>query len=181
MHTETQLEIIDELLRKERGLVIRADGELELISGVDLAAYRAHQKPDSTLEFVGPGGWIEDPHIEWVDRCRTCEAAEARACLVCAREGRGAYCSHPEEVQIYCEHCARNYPAVAATVDEFALDFMERRDQAGEPQGLNRADFIKAWTEGGTRPAELRLAAGFLHGWTTQTGNVWRLPEVQAH
>ncbi|WP_030013189.1 hypothetical protein [Curtobacterium sp. S6] len=113
--------------------------------------------------------------------CRACSANLASVCLLCARVARGD-CSHLSREAMYCEHCAYVYPEVASCVDEFEPEFMRHREEIGQPRGLDENDFFQVWAGDaaeGASAATLRLIAGYVHGWRTQGGKAWPLPEIE--
>lgn len=182
MRTESRIEVVNNLLDQERGLILLERGQVIALYGADLARFRDRSEFYRDCEVIGPTDERPDPHPYTADQCRTCGTLPALVCIVCARQGHGD-CPHVRRPATYCDLCAMIYPRVAACVDEHEPEFIEQHERDGRPHGLDSSDFTDMWALGdaadGADPAELRLMAGYLHGWLTQSGKVWPLPEVQ--
>ena len=184
MRTDQRFEMVNNLLDQERGLVLLDGDQVTVLYGADLARFRDRGEFYRDCELVGPASERPDPNPHTEDECRACGTLPALVCIVCARQGRSD-CPHVRRPAVYCDLCAMIYPRVAACVDEHEAEFIEQRELGGRPHGLDSSDFVDMWAAGDAAdeasPAELRLMAGFLHGWQTQSGKVWPLPEVQTH
>lgn len=182
MRTDSRIEMVNTLLDQERGLVILEGDSVIVLRGADLARFRDRPGLHRDCEIVGPASEQADINTYSGDQCRACGSLPALICLICARQGRPD-CPHVRRPAMYCDMCSMIYPAVAACVDEHEAAFMECREQAEESHGLNSADFVHMWAAGDAAdeasPAELRVMAGFLHGWQTQSGAIWPLSEVE--